>query len=50
MELTAEGYGIAACTELRTGKYSFDSNDFTVGRNTAPTVHGHSVLFMKLAK
>ena len=50
MELTAEGCEIAGCTELRTGEYSFDSNDFTVERNTAPTVHGHSVLFMKLAK
>ena len=50
MELTAEGCEIASCTELRTGEYSFDSNDFTVERNTAPSVHGHSVLFMKLAK
>jgi hypothetical protein len=50
VELTAEGYGIAACTELRTGEYSFTNNDFAVVQNADATVHGHSVLFVKLAK
>ena len=50
VELTAEGYGIAACTELRTGEYSFTNNDFAVVQSADATVHGHSVLFMKLAK
>jgi alpha-N-arabinofuranosidase len=50
VELTAEGYGIAACTELCTGDYSFTNNDFAVVQNADATVHGHSVLFVKLAK
>ena len=48
--LDLDGYKILSCTEIRTGAYSFESNDFEVVENAAPTVHGHSVLFMKLAK
>ncbi len=50
LDMTTEGYEITDCTEIRTGTYSFESNDFEVVENAAPTVHGHSVLFMKLAK
>lgn len=50
IDLAADGYAITDCTEIRTGEYSFVSNDFTVEQGTAPTVHGHSVLFVKLAK
>lgn len=39
---------VRACAELRTGAYSFESNDFEVAENAAHTVHGHSVLFCKL--
>ena len=52
VELTAEGYGIAACTELRTGEYSFESNEYEIRQccSEPPVVHGHSVLFIKLIK
>ena len=46
--LSAEGFDLAACTEIHTGAYRFDCNDYTVDSACEPTVHGHSVLFAKL--
>jgi hypothetical protein len=48
LDMAVEGYEITDCTEIRTGAYSFESNDFEVVENAAPTVHGHSVLLCKL--
>ena len=46
--LSAAGFDMAACTEIHTGAYRFDCNDYTVDTACEPTVHGHSVLFAKL--
>lgn len=46
--LALDGYNILSCTEIRTQDYSFESNDYTVDRTAAPTVSGHSVLFLSL--
>ena len=48
VSLSAEGYAITDCTEIHTGAYSFDCNDYTVDTACEPIVHGHSVLFAKL--
>ena len=36
------------CAALRTGEYSFDSNEYAVVRDAPLTVSGHSVLFLTL--
>ncbi len=43
-----DGFDILSCAEIRTDTYSFDCNTFTVDRNAAPVVSGHSVLFLSL--
>ena len=48
VSLSAEGFGITDCTEIHTGAYRFDCNDYTVDTACEPTVHGHSVLFARL--
>ena len=48
VSLSAEGFDMAACTEIRTGTYSFACNDYTVYTACEPIVHGHSVLFVRL--
>jgi alpha-N-arabinofuranosidase len=47
-ELTFDGYEIVSCSEIRTGAYSFDCNDYTVETGCEPVVHGHSTLFLTL--
>ncbi len=46
--LEVPGYAISACTEIRTGEYSFECNDFTVEKPEDAVVSGHSVLFVTL--
>ena len=48
VELSVAGYDATACTELRTGEYSFTCNDYRVISGGDATVSGHSVLFVKL--
>ena len=45
--LGLEGYTVSACTEIRTGEYSFESNEFTVEHDAEPVVHGHSVVLLR---
>jgi alpha-N-arabinofuranosidase len=42
------GYTVTGLTEIHTGEYSFENNDFAVEHPAEPIVHGHSVLFMTL--
>jgi hypothetical protein len=42
------GYTVTGLTEIHTGEYSFENNDFAVEHPAEPVVHGHSVLFMTL--
>lgn len=42
------GYTVTELTEIHTGEYSFENNDFSVEHPAEPVVHGHSVLFMTL--
>ena len=46
--LTFEGYDASEMTEIHTGEYSFENNDFVLEYPDEPTVHGHSVLFLTL--
>ena len=46
--ISCDGYPVQALTEIRTGEYSFESNDFTVEHPSEAVVFGHSVLFMTL--
>ena len=48
--LATDGYSIRDMTEIHTGEYSFESNDFTVEHPEIAAVHGHSVLFFTLKK
>ena len=50
VSLSAEGYAITDCTEIHTGAYRFDCNDYTVDTACEPIVHGHSVLFARLTQ
>jgi hypothetical protein len=45
---TATGETVTELTEIHTGEYSFENNDFAVEHPAEPIVHGHSVLFMTL--
>ena len=46
--LTVWGYGAEQMTEIQTGAYSFDSNDWCLREPDMPMVSGHSVLFLRL--
>ena len=46
--LSFGGYTASNMTEIHTGEYSFESNDFTLETPDEPVVHGHSVLFLTL--
>lgn len=46
--LDIPGYDVTDLTEIRTGEYSFESNDYAVEHPTEAVVHGHSVLFFRL--
>lgn len=46
--LEVPGYDVSACTEIRTGEYSFACNQFSVEHPEDAVVGGHSVLFIIL--
>ncbi len=48
--LSFDGYTVRDMTEIHTGEYSFEHNDFTVEKPETPVVHGHSVLFCSLTR
>jgi len=48
--IDTDGYEILSCTEIRTGEYSFQCNDYTVHPLAEPVVSGHSVLFLALRR
>ncbi|MBP3665628.1 MAG: hypothetical protein J6K29_01120 [Clostridia bacterium] len=48
--LAVDGYVPASCIEIEVKEYSFDSNDYVVHTHAEATVHGHSVLFLRVSK
>ncbi len=48
--IDTDGYEILSCTEIRTGEYSFQCNDYTVHPLAEPVISGHSVLFLALRR
>ena len=50
LTLNIEGYVVISCTEIETGKYAFDCNDYQVCERQDAVVHGHSMTFVTLKK
>lgn len=46
-KLNMDGYAITECVEIKTGDYSFESNDFQVIKTEKPVLYGHSLIFIK---
>lgn len=46
--ISTMGYDVSDCTEIKSGEFSFFSNEYDIIQGDDPTICGHSVLFMTL--